>query len=390
MTKYLFGYQYLAREFAFRVLRRLPLPIKNFGVSFFVKKRKKWLEKLGTPAQIILYVTNRCNARCSHCFYWQEVASGIKKELSLSQIKKIAKTLANPLATLSITGGEPFLRDDLVQICQAFFELNRTRKINIVTNGFFTKKIKETTEKILEKCPIDLNIQVSLDGLQKTHDKIRKISIFEKATETIRVLGKLSTKFKNFQVTVETTIGKQNLNEVVDLGKFIKKKFPSVHHGFQFVRSASFDVYGIDKKILSGLDPESKEPLLSVKEMEKAFKNFSQFSDKRNSLLSSYVKVMNKGIIKMKKEKRPFVKCLAGKYDVVIWPDGQVSMCEFTKPFANLKDFDFDFSALWKSKEANKIRKKIRACFCTHTCNLLNSMQFDKKVLLEVLSNASG
>lgn len=384
----MFKYQYLFREYVFRLLGRLPFSIKNFGINIFVKRKKKWLERQKTPAQLILYVTNRCNARCAHCFYWQEVAGGIKKELSLNQVEKIAKTLVDPLSTLSVTGGEPFLRNDLTQICQAFCRFNRTRKINIVTNGFFTQKIKETAEEILEKCPVDLNIQVSLDGLQKTHDEIRKISVFRPAVRTIETLVDLSVKFKNFQVTVQTTVTKQNLNGLVDLGKFIQKKFPSIHHGFQFVRSASFDVYHIDENILSGLDPKLKEPLLSVEEMETALEIFNKFSNKHNSLLNSYVQVMNQGIVRMKKEKVPFAKCLAGKYDGVIWPDGQVSMCEFIKPFAKLADYNFNFYELWKSPEADRMRQKIKSCFCTHTCNLLNAMLFDNKVLLEVLFNA--
>ncbi|PJE69315.1 hypothetical protein COU96_00395 [Candidatus Shapirobacteria bacterium CG10_big_fil_rev_8_21_14_0_10_38_14] len=386
----MFKYQYWLREYIFRFLRRVPFPIKNLGVTFFVKRKKKWLEGLKTPAQVILYVTNRCNARCSHCFYWQEVAQGVKKELSLSQIEKIAKTLEDPLSTLSITGGEPFLRKDLGEICQLFYQFNRTRKINIVTNGFYAERIKGIVENILQKCPVDLNIQVSLDGLQKTHDRIRRIAIFDKAIETIRTLSELSKKFKNFQVTIQTTVTKQNLNELRKLGKFIQKKFPSVHHGFQFVRSATFDVYQIDKNILSGLNPQAREPLLSVEEMETAFRDFGQFANKNTLLLSSFIKAMNRGIIKVKKEEKPYVKCLAGKYDAVVWPDGKVSMCEFTKPFAKLTDYDFNFYELWKSEKADKMRQKIKSCFCTHTCNFLNAMQFDKKVLLEVLSEKDG
>jgi len=386
----MFKYQYLIREYAFRLLRRLPQFVQKPLVSLFVARKKRCLEELKTPAQLILYVTNRCNARCSHCFYWQEVAQGIKKELPLNQIRKIAQTLANSLLNLSITGGEPFLRDDLDKICQVFFKFNKTRKINIVTNGYFTKRITKTVKQILKTCPVDLNIQVSLDGLQKAHDEIRKIPVFEKALETIRTLNRLSSKHRNLQVTVLTTITRYNLKEIVPLGKLIREKFPSVHHGFQFVRSASFDVYQIDKKILSGLDPEAKKPLISVKEMQKAFEDFSQFGDQKNSLLHLYVKTMNKGIIRMKKEKKPLTKCLAGKYDGVVWPDGQVSMCEFVKPFAHLRDFDFNFYKLWTSKEAKKMRGKIKTCFCTHTCNLMNAIQFDEKVLMEILTSKNG
>lgn len=380
-------YQYLIREKSFKILRSLPLFAKRSLISFFVKRNKSRLDTLKTPAQIILYVTNRCNARCNHCFYWREVSQGKKEELTVEEITRISKTLVNHLATLSITGGEPFLRDDIVDIIEAFVRNNSTKKINIVTNGFFTQKIVGVVREILEErdLSIDFNIQVSLDGLKNTHDKIRKINVFEKAFETIKQLNEISKKYKNFRVTIETTISKDNLKEIVDLGNFVKENLPGVNHGFQFVRSVSFDVFGVNKEFISGLDPRLKEPLLTTDEMEMSLEEFKRFYDNRNLLLHYYVVTMNRNIIKMKKNKRPFVKCLAGKYDAVIWPNGDVSMCEFTKPFANLGDFEFDFYSLWISKRAEQAREKIKNCFCTHTCNILNSMQFDEKALMEVL-----
>ena len=268
----------------------------------------------------------------------------------------------------------------------SLYKINNTKKINIVTNGFFTEKIIDVTSKILAECSVDLNIQISLDGLEKTHDKIRRISIFKNAVSTARKLKEMSLQAKNLHVTIQTTISKQNLKEIIPLAEYVKRELQAVHHGFQFVRSASFDVYQIDQNFLSGLDPKLKRPLLTIKELEEAFKDFSQFSNSDHSLLSSYVRIMNKHIIQMKKEKRPFVKCLAGKYDAVIWPEGSVSLCEFTKPFANLSHYDFNFYLLWTSKKAEEAKNKIKACFCTHTCNLLNAMQFNENALNEVLA----
>jgi len=381
----MYKYQYWIREYLFRALASLPTFFQKKILSFWVKRQKKTLSNLLTPAQIILYVTNRCNARCRHCFYWREVAGGKKKELTLKQITKIAKSLKHSLNTLSITGGEPFLRKDLSLIVKTFSKINRTRKINIVTNGFFTKEILRQTKKII-KYPVDLNIQVSLDGLQKVHDQIRRVAIFTAAVETIRQLSEISLTNKNFQVTIQCTITKYNLNEMEKLIKFVKNNLSKVHLGFQLVRSSNFDVYNIDYNFLSGLDYSQKKPLLSIRQMEKALKIMEKNFDTQNSLLSSYVNVMNRHIVKIKKKKKSFVKCLAGIYDAVIWPDGQVSMCEFTKPFARLSDYNYDFYRLWTSKAAISARKKIKFCFCTHSCNLMNAMQFDEKVLLEVLN----
>jgi molybdenum cofactor biosynthesis enzyme MoaA len=83
--------------------------------------------------------------------------------MTIQKINRISETLVNRLATLSITGGEPFLRDDLVEIVEAFVKNNLTRKVNIATNGFFTKKIVKVVREILEKkkFSIDFNIELT-------------------------------------------------------------------------------------------------------------------------------------------------------------------------------------------------------------------------------------
>lgn len=69
--------------------------------------------------------------------------------------------------------------------------------------------------------------------------------------------------------------------------------------------------------------------------------------------------------------------CLAGYIDGVIFPNGDVALCEFTKPFINLHDFNLDFNKLWNSSKTEQMRHKIQECFCTHPCNLSTSMSFD-------------
>ena len=51
-----------------------------------------------------------------------------------------------------ITGGEPFLRNDVPEICGAFLKNNRTRRISIATNGMLTQKIIESVKTLLKSC----------------------------------------------------------------------------------------------------------------------------------------------------------------------------------------------------------------------------------------------
>ena len=93
-------------------------------ISRTIEIGKKILSKNGLPSHIVLFITNRCNMECDHCFL---VESGELNDLtreqilSLKNIRKLAKS--NPkLLALSITGGEPFLRKDISEIISAFTE----------------------------------------------------------------------------------------------------------------------------------------------------------------------------------------------------------------------------------------------------------------------------
>ncbi|MBF0194856.1 MAG: 4Fe-4S cluster-binding domain-containing protein, partial [Magnetococcales bacterium] len=87
------------------------------------------------PWYLILYVTSRCNQKCNMCFYWQELNNFKKsQEFTLDEYKKIAQNFPD-LFQLTITGGEPTLRDDLADIVEIFYKTCRPRRVTIASNG---------------------------------------------------------------------------------------------------------------------------------------------------------------------------------------------------------------------------------------------------------------
>ena len=91
---------------------------------------------------------------------------------------------------------------------------------------------------------------------------------------------------------------------------------------------------------------------------------------------------------KILKSKKRIVDCLAGYVDCVIYPSLDVAVCESTKPFANLKNFNYNLIDLLISNEAIKTRKLTSVCSCTHPCHLSDSLAYDKKFLKEYFSSA--
>ena len=135
---------------------------------------KTFMNKM--PSYLIFFITAKCNSRCRMCFYWKNIEKFKKqKELTLEEIKKISKSF-NHLQYLTISGGEPFLRDDLSQIVQTFVKQNNAQFISIPTNGILSEKIARLSEDMFKKCPNSFcRVALSIDGIGRDHDKIRGV-----------------------------------------------------------------------------------------------------------------------------------------------------------------------------------------------------------------------
>ena len=140
---------------------------------------------------LILFVTDRCNMRCEHCMFWRRIDDP-GPEMTLEQLQTIARTTP-PLQTLALTGGEPFLRADLHEIVESFFRDNQTHHIQVNTNGLLMDRMVELAERGFSKqYEKFLTFQVSLDGLEETHDALRALpGSFKRITRNLRELAKL-------------------------------------------------------------------------------------------------------------------------------------------------------------------------------------------------------
>ncbi|MFC1790643.1 radical SAM protein [Patescibacteria group bacterium] len=316
------------------------------------------------PPILTLFVTNRCNGRCLHCFYWQNLALK-KTDLAIGDLRKLSQDLGH-LELLLLSGGEPFLRDDLAQVCKVFFDSNGLRTVSIPTNGLLPKKIIRETEKILKACPgLRVTVPLSLDGTKKVHDQIRGVKgAFEKVQGTSRRLVELAKQYPNLRVRLTATVFNLNYENLFKLIDQLPQLFPN-----------SEDFWDLSLNFLRG---ETRQPglsLPSVKKLERLFAyKLKKFKGKRSWTGALLEKVVFKATVKTLKEKKQVVPCEAGRLLGVVYEDGSVGHCELLPTLGNLKREGFD--QVWSSKKAKMARKEIvnKACFCTHGCNLFPSL----------------
>jgi MoaA/NifB/PqqE/SkfB family radical SAM enzyme len=174
--------------------------------------------KINLPIDCVLAVTYRCNSRCTMCDIWKLKET---RELELEYYKKLPKTLRD----INVSGGEPFLRQDLVDLVKILHETCPKARMIISTNGYLSDLIKEKMREILKVAP-NAGVGISVDGIGEMHDKIRGIpGGFQLAMRTVKLLRE-DLSMKNLRIAF--TISKQNvehLSKVYDLSRELGVEF---------------------------------------------------------------------------------------------------------------------------------------------------------------------
>ena len=171
-------------------------------------------------------VTYRCNARCTMCNRYK-APSKPDEEISIETIKKLPK-----MYFTNITGGEPFIREDLADIVRELYK--KSDRIVISTNGFFTDRII----KLCEEFP-NVGIRISIEGLEQTNNEIRGLNDgFNKGYSTLKKLVEIKHPDVGFGMTVQDKNAK-DLVALYDLSNEMGMEFAtaSLHNSFYFVEA---------------------------------------------------------------------------------------------------------------------------------------------------------
>ena len=369
-----------------QIFSKLPYFVQLPLAKTICSRKKKWVQQLITPVTLIFFVTSRCNLRCKHCFYWQELNMASGTELSIDEIQKIARSFGHPVS-LSLTGGEPFLRRDIKEIIKAFYEGCGTKEVGITTNGTIETVTVETVRSVLDEGFLpNLSVQVSLDGLEKTHDRIRGIKgAFNKAMGTLKALDKIRKMHPNLHLKTALSVQKGNLHEIKE---FVEYLLPlRIPLRFNIVRGGNFGVFDLPKSASSGFDPQDETgSFLSLEEIRCVYEWLKNRSDENpfHFWPARQQKIWALSI-KMLERRRSEMPCYANAMESVLYANGEVAFCELSKTYGNIRNFDFDFRKIWKSDEAAGMRKFIRRCCCIHGCNLTTGLTFDPATVVRTL-----
>jgi Fe-coproporphyrin III synthase len=360
----------------------MPNKISQFVQLIRSTKREK---RLNT---VIFFVTSRCNAFCETCFYHEELNK--KGDLTFEQIEKISRTMP-PITDLWLSGGEPTLRKDLAKIVDLFVENNGVNRIILPTNALIKARVYEVVNHVLSNHQnLDLYLNIALDGYGKTHDKIRGVpGNWEKTLACIEHLYPLKEDFKDrFRLNVNTVICAENYTEIEKLSEFLWKNFRLDGQYFNIIRG--------ETKVGDSI---KQVPAEALPKIYKHAANLTERYSKRIFAADDPAKKFVKTVAYVgtilthyRHQQANFAEptpwkfpCTAGETTAVIDYNGDVRACELLDKFASLKDFDFDFSALWENNLRIAELEKIdggRACWCTHVCFIHDSLRHSRRAIL--------
>lgn len=355
-----------------------------------VRRKRARLDAWLTPRVLFLYVTNRCNLSCSHCFYAEELNDSSKPELTLEQIERVMASLRHPLEMIDLTGGEPFLRKDLPAVVESISRINRPGRVVINTNGLQDDKIEAAVREIIARAPEQrLQIAVSLDGTPEDHNAIRKNPrSFDSAFRLLRALRSLSKTEPRLALRVNTAVSMKNVDSLHDIFARCLDEVgfaPTI----QIVRGSSSSVFNPPAVLAnSRFDPPSAEDLVKgAAEVDHIHARLRELIERSRAAGRESIGIRTQQKVRYQLETLKYgakrVDCVAGKFDGIIYEDGAVAFCENLKTFAHLRDYDYDFFKLWNDARARSLQSSLR-CHCIHTCNLSTSMGHDYATQLRV------
>jgi radical SAM protein with 4Fe4S-binding SPASM domain len=173
------------------------------------------------PSYMIWDSTRHCNLSCVHC---GAVKEKYDRELSTEQIKSyLDQFAALRVGMFAVTGGEPLLRKDLSEVL--FHAWQRGLKTGIATNGFL---VDQAAGEWLKTSHVH-SVQVSLDGLEATHNRIRgNDQSFTRAIQAIELLKRLKIPL----VSVATTVTIYNFPDIDEIRQLL------IHLGVRLWRLA--------------------------------------------------------------------------------------------------------------------------------------------------------
>ena len=334
--------------------------------------------RVDLPRFLTYIVTFTCNARCIMCDSWKKPSPN---DLSLDEIEGIFEQLPR-MDAVRLSGGEPFVRRDLLEIAHRVQRRLRPAFLHVTSNGFLTDRIVRFCEERDKSIPLELLI--SVDGVEDKHNQVRG---HDKAWDyVIRTLEALAPRRKELRMEMAVNQTIVDAEGVEHYKKLRDRLAPlGVRNNFVMAYDASA-TYHLESEMEVAPDEVGE------------FTTFGEFGEEQlRDLFDSVEEDLGNYPLAERVAKRyylrgirnrllgdvgdPNPKCVALSSHMRLLPDGRVPVCQFnTRSVGSLRDQSFD--ELWFGDEIREQRDWVRRCAgCWAECEVLPNALYSGDLL---------
>ena len=276
--------------------------------------------------------TYRCNSKCSMCYVWQSPTVPAE-EVSLATLQRLPGGFDN----LNITGGEPTLRADLLDVVRILYP--KARVLEISSNGSHPERL----EPVIREFP-NVKVRFSLDGFEGTSNAIRgEKDGFQVKTAGLKRLQELGGTDLGFAITIQD----DNAQDLVGLYEFAEKNCfelatSALHNGFQFHKSDNhaYDRLRVAKHI---------EGLITSQLRTRSVKNW-------------FRAYLNLGLIAKVLGQERLIPCTAGTDFMFVDPWSDVYACN-VRPDLKVGNLERQsWYEIMNGEAIREVRQKVAAC----------------------------
>lgn len=346
-------------------------------------ERLKGRENESPIRELHLELTHRCDLKCVMCHHWEMPGrdpASVGRELTLCEIRRFVEEseLLRTVQFVAVTGGEPFVRPEAVDIIAFLRGHFRDASVGVLTNLWNAGLLRRKMIELVERGADGVWLGSSLDGLGPTHDLIRgQPGAFEGFERSLKMLRR---DFPKTEVAVNLTILPRNCGEIHATYVWARERglgfgcqFVVNHEGYQ-----APETFRWTDEELGVVEEQVDLVLADLCRTQGALERLLTKPGRESAGL--WNRILFWWYLRKHGRGRPrfFDDCMAGRRFAMFDPEGNLFFCPVNKhkQVGSVRATPFD--ALWNSPRARALAREVIPCQCRCWLNCIANPILDR------------